>query len=158
MRWGKENSGIRGFGDSGRYGGGGSGPRHGCFRLAAARRLVPAVVAFAISGCFFYQPIEASRVWHSFEATAYCDYGFTASGVYVREGVVAGDPRVLPLGSEIDIRLGDGEVLEKQQVMDTGGAVKGYVIDIWMPTCEAATAFGRKEVKVRVRKKGTLKN
>lgn len=124
----------------------------------AARRLVPLIVALTVSGCVFYQPIEPSQVWHSFEATAYCDYGFTASGIYVREGVVAGDPRILPLGSEIDVRLDDGGVLEKRQVMDTGGAVKGYVIDIWMPSCEAATAFGRKEVKVRVRKKGTLKN
>jgi 3D (Asp-Asp-Asp) domain-containing protein len=127
-------------------------------RSAPARRLVPAIVTLAVSGCVFYQPIEPSRVWHSFEATAYCDYGFTASGVYVREGIVASDPRVLPLGSEIDIRLGDGDVLEKHQVMDTGGAVKGYIIDIWMATCEAATAFGRKEVKVRVRKKGALKS
>jgi 3D (Asp-Asp-Asp) domain-containing protein len=126
-------------------------------RWVPARRLVPAIAALAVSGCVFYQPIEPSRVWHSFEATAYCDYGFTASGVYVREGIVASDPRVLPLGSEIDIRLGDGDVLEKHQVMDTGGAVKGYIIDIWLPTCEEATAFGRKEVKVRVRKKGTLK-
>ncbi|MGD2153538.1 MAG: 3D domain-containing protein [Gemmatimonadales bacterium] len=125
--------------------------------LVAVRVLLSGIVALALSGCVFYQPIEASRIWHSFEATAYCDYGFTASGIYVREGVVAGDPRILPLGSEIDVRLDDGEVLEKRQVMDTGGAVKGYVIDIWMPTCEAATAFGRKQVKVRVRRKGTLK-
>lgn len=125
---------------------------------APPRGLVPGIMTLVLSGCVFYQPIEPSQVWHSFEATAYCDYGFTASGIYVREGVVASDPRVLPLGSEIDIRLGGGEVLEKHEVMDTGSAVKGYVVDIWMPTCEAATAFGRKEVKVRVRKKGTLKN
>jgi 3D (Asp-Asp-Asp) domain-containing protein len=127
-------------------------------RSAPARRLVPAIATFVVSGCVFYQPIEPSRIWHSFEATAYCDYGFTASGIYVREGVVAGDPRVLPLGSEIDIRLAEGEVLDKHQVMDTGSAVKGYTIDIWMPSCEQAAAFGRKQVKVRVRKKGTLKS
>jgi 3D (Asp-Asp-Asp) domain-containing protein len=107
-------------------------------------------------GCVFYQPIEPSLVWHPFEATAYCDYGFTASGVWVRERIVAGDPRVLPLGSVIDIKI-DDEVRERYEVMDTGGKVKGYVIDIWMPTCEEAAAFGRREVKVRVRKKGTLR-
>ncbi|UCC72127.1 MAG: 3D domain-containing protein [Gemmatimonadota bacterium] len=126
--------------------------------LAPARRLAPAIVTLAVSGCVFYQPIEPSLVWHPFEATAYCDYGFTASGVYVREGIVAGDPRVLPLGSEIDIKLEDGEVLSKRQVMDKGSAIKGYIIDIWMPTCEEAMAFGRREVKVRVRRKGTLKS
>ena len=111
----------------------------------------------AIAGCVFYQPIEPSMVWHPFEATAYCDYGFTASGVWVREGIVAADPRVLPLGSEIDIKL-DGETLEKYQVMDTGSAIKGYIIDIWMPTCEEAIRFGRRQVKVRVRKRGTLRS
>jgi 3D (Asp-Asp-Asp) domain-containing protein len=114
------------------------------------------LAAGAVTSCVFYQPIEPSLVWHPFEATAYCDYGFTASGVWVREGIVAGDPRVLPLGSVIDIKI-DDEVRQRHEVMDTGGKVKGYIIDIWMPTCEEAVAFGRREVKVRVRKKGTLR-
>lgn len=120
------------------------------------RALVP-LLACAINGCVFYQPLEPSLLWHPFQATAYCDYGFTASGVWVREGIVAGDPRVLPLGSVIDIRI-DGETRAKHEVMDTGGEVKGYIIDIWMPTCEEAVAFGRREVKVRVRERGTLRN
>ncbi len=120
------------------------------------KRLLALLGAAASLSCVFYQPIEPSLVWHPFEATAYCDYGFTASGVWVREGIVAGDPRVLPLGSVIDIKV-DDEVRERHEVMDTGGKVKGYVIDIWMPTCEEATAFGRREVKVRVRRKGTLR-
>jgi 3D (Asp-Asp-Asp) domain-containing protein len=113
-------------------------------------------VAGAVAGCVFYQPLEPSLIWHPFQATAYCDYGFTASGIWVREGIVAADPRVLPLGSVIDIKV-DGEVLERYEVMDTGGKVKGYTIDIWMPTCEEAVEFGRKAVKVRVREKGTLR-
>ena len=114
------------------------------------------MAATAVGGCVFYQPIEPSLLWHPFEATAYCDYGFTASGAWVREGIVAGDPRVLPLGSVIDIEI-DGEVRQRYEVMDTGGKIKGYIIDIWMPNCEEATAFGRREVKVRVREKGTLR-
>ncbi len=109
------------------------------------------------AGCVFYQPIDPSLVWHPFRATAYCDHGFTASGVWVREGIVAGDPRVLPLGSLIDIRV-DGEVLERYEVMDTGGKIKGYIVDIWMPTCEEATRFGHREVQVRVRKMGSLRS
>jgi 3D (Asp-Asp-Asp) domain-containing protein len=109
-----------------------------------------------VAGCVFYQPLEPSLVWHPFEATAYCDYGFTKSGVWVREGIVAGDPRVLPLGSVIDIKV-DDDVFSKYEVMDTGGKVKGYIVDIWMPTCEEAVQFGRREVKVRVREKGSLK-
>ncbi len=121
-----------------------------------AKWAAPLGTLMTIAGCVFYQPVEPSLVWHPFEATAYCDYGFTASGVWVREGIVAADPRVLPLGSEIDIKL-DGEILEKYQVMDVGSAIKGYIIDIWMPTCEEAVRFGRREVKVRVRKRGTLR-
>ncbi len=75
----------------------------------------------------------------------------------MREGIVAGDPRVLPLGSVIDIRV-DDQVLERYEVMDTGGKVKGYIVDIWMPTCDEATRFGHREVKVRVRTKGTLRS
>ena len=98
------------------------------------RRKLEAAVAVAFAAgaavaCLFYQPLEPSRVWHPFEATAYCDDGFTASGVYVRDGVVAGDPRVLPLGSVIDIRV-DDMTLAEHEVMDTGGKIKGFIIDI----------------------------
>lgn len=119
-------------------------------------RKVALAAGLVITGCVFYQPVEPSLVWHPFEATAYCDHGFTASGVWTREGIVAGDPRVLPLGSVIDINI-DGEVREKQEVMDTGGKIKGYIVDIWMADCEEAVAFGRREVKVRVREKGALR-
>ncbi|NIW35238.1 MAG: hypothetical protein GWN32_01235 [Gemmatimonadetes bacterium] len=144
MRWGKQEM------------QGGRGARRARGARGALRRFPLAVAALATS-CVFYQPIEPSMVWHPFEATAYCDYGFTASGVWVREGIVAGDPRVLPLGSVIDIRV-DGDVLGGYEVMDTGGKVEGYVIDIWMSTCEEATEFGRRQVRVRVRKKGDLKS
>lgn len=117
---------------------------------------VACVAVFTAVSCVFYQPLEPSLLWHPFEATAYCDYGFTASGAWVREGVVAGDPRVLPLGSVIDIEI-EGEVSQRYEVLDTGGKVKGYIIDIWMPSCEEAVAFGRRDVKVRVRQKGTLR-
>lgn len=114
------------------------------------------MLGVAVCGCLLYQPLEPSRVWHPFKATAYCDHGFTASGVYVREGIVAGDPRILPLGSVIDIKV-DDQVLEKYEVMDTGGKIKGYIIDIWMATCEEAVQFGYRDVRVRVRERGGLK-
>ncbi len=119
--------------------------------------LAGSAAAVLITGCVFYQPIDPSLVWHPFRATAYCDHGFTASGIWVREGIVAGDPRVLPLGSVIDIKV-DGEVFERYEVMDTGSKIKGYIVDIWMPTCEEATRFGHREVQVRVRKTGTLRS
>jgi 3D (Asp-Asp-Asp) domain-containing protein len=39
----------------------------------------------------------------SFQATAYSLRGQTASGDYVRRGVIAADPRVIPLGSVVQI-------------------------------------------------------
>lgn len=134
--------------------------RHRIHRSTATplrETLLVVVTSLAVgqAGCALYQPVDPSLLWHPFEASAYCDEGFTASGAYVRDGIVAADPRVLPLGSVIDIRI-DDRVLEEYEVMDTGGAVKGYKIDIWMSSCDAAVEFGRRAVKVRVRKRGTL--
>lgn len=120
-------------------------------RCAAGRLAV--LLGLGAAGCLFYQPLEPSLLWHSFEATAYCDRGFTSSGVWTRQGIVAGDPRVLPQGSVIDIKYED-TTLHEYGVMDRGSAVKGYRIDIWMESCAAALAFGRRPVRVRVRKLG----
>lgn len=124
-------------------------------RIHRISMLVCILAAGATTSCLLYQPIEPSLLWHDFEATAYCDYGFTASGVWVRDGIVAADPRILPLGSVIDLKVGDA-VRSNQEVMDTGGKIKGYIVDVWLPTCEEAVAFGRQHVKVRVKKLGDI--
>ena len=84
------------------------------------------------------------------EVTAYCDRGETATGVQARRGIVAADPGVLPLGSRIRV---DG--LSRRHngiydVQDTGRAVKGRIIDIFMGDCDAAKAFGRQAARVQV--------
>ena len=83
-----------------------------------------------------------------FTATAYCLKGRTASGAGVRRGIVAADPRVLPLGTRISMNAGSysGSYL----VADTGGAVKGRKLDIWVPSCSEAVRFGRRSVTVAV--------
>ena len=89
----------------------------------------------------------------SFKATAYCLKGRTATGGSVRRGIVAADPRVLPLGSRI--QLGAGAYSGTYTVADTGGAVKGRKLDIWMPSCVEAVRFGRRSVTVsRLGRKG----
>ncbi|MCU1291050.1 MAG: hypothetical protein JWN60_3279 [Acidobacteria bacterium] len=82
----------------------------------------------------------------SFTATAYCLKGKTASGGSVRRGIVAADPRILPLGTRINLNAGSysGSYL----VADTGGAVKGRKLDIWVPNCSEARRFGRRNVTV----------
>lgn len=88
------------------------------------------------------------RSMGSFTATAYCLRGRTASGSGVRRGVIAADPRVLRLGSRIT--LGAGAYSGSYLVADTGGAVKGRKLDIWVPSCSEAMRFGRRTVQVFV--------
>ena len=84
----------------------------------------------------------------SYIATAYSLRGRTASGAYVTRGIIAADPRVLPLGSRVRIEAGpwSGEYL----VADTGGRIKGRKIDIWTPNSREAMRFGRRSVKVTI--------
>jgi 3D (Asp-Asp-Asp) domain-containing protein len=81
-------------------------------------------------------------------ATAYSLRGRTASGRMVSKGLIAADPRVLPLGSRV--RLDAGPYSGEYLVADTGGMVKGRRIDIWTPTSREAMRFGRRTVKLTV--------
>ena len=86
----------------------------------------------------------------SMEATAYLPTdgngaGITATGVRATYGVVAVDPRIIPLGSKVYIP-GYGVAL----AADTGGAIKGYKIDLCMDTYSECMQFGRRNVTVYV--------
>jgi 3D (Asp-Asp-Asp) domain-containing protein len=85
---------------------------------------------------------------HHYVATAYSLRGRTASGLMVSKGIIAADPRVLPLGSRVKIEAGtwSGEYL----VADTGGLVRGKRIDIWTPSTREAMRFGRRTVKLTI--------
>ena len=84
----------------------------------------------------------------SFTATAYCLKGRTAMGHGVRRGIIAADPRVLRLGSRVN--LGAGAYSGQYLVSDTGGRIKGKKIDIWVPSCSEARRFGRRTVAIGV--------
>ena len=83
-----------------------------------------------------------------FRATAYCLKGRTATGGGVRRGIVAADPRLLPLGTKILVSAGSYSGL--YTVTDTGGAIKGNILDIWVPSCSEANSFGRRSITVTV--------
>jgi 3D (Asp-Asp-Asp) domain-containing protein len=83
-----------------------------------------------------------------YTATAYSLCGRTASGRPVAKGLIAADPRVLPMGSRV--RVEAGEFTGEYVVADTGGSVKGRRIDIWTATLREAKRFGRRTVKLTV--------
>jgi 3D (Asp-Asp-Asp) domain-containing protein len=74
--------------------------------------------------------------------TAYCLKGLTRRDHYVRQGIVAADPKVFPLGRYVEIYVGS-EYYGRFLVDDTGRVIKGNILDIWTPTCREARVFGR---------------
>jgi len=76
-------------------------------------------------------------------ATAYALSGSTATGLPVGPGVVAVDPSVIPLGTHMTIP-GYGEGV----AADTGSAIKGARIDVWVPTEAQAQRWGTQTVTI----------
>jgi len=79
------------------------------------------------------------------DAVAYHLPGRTASGLPVRKGVVAVDPKLIPLGTKLFIP-GYGPGI----AADVGTAIKGRIIDLWMPNNAAARKWGRKTVVITI--------
>ncbi len=92
------------------------------------------------------QVIQFQRAYQM-RASAYSESGATtATGAAVGRGIVAVDPRVIPLGTRLYVD-GYGEAV----ALDTGGAIKGNRIDLYMDTPEAASNWGVRTVIVYVR-------
>jgi 3D (Asp-Asp-Asp) domain-containing protein len=89
-----------------------------------------------------------------FTATFYCKGTTTASGVNVRNGIAAGDPDLLPIGSVI--RIDDlGEKYDGiYTVMDTGPKVQGRHVDVYLWSCNEALQMGRRPMKLTVLRLG----
>jgi 3D (Asp-Asp-Asp) domain-containing protein len=88
-----------------------------------------------------------------FEATTSSVAGETAKGTETRDGMVASDPAVLPLGSVISVS-GAGPYSGRYVVTDTGSKVIGRHIDVYMHSTAEAKEFGKKTVIVRVLVRG----
>jgi peptidoglycan DL-endopeptidase CwlO len=78
-------------------------------------------------------------------STGYAIVGRTATGMRTAPGVVAVDPSVIPLGTRLTIP-GYGVGI----AADTGGAVRGAVIDLWFPSHAQALAWGRRTVTITI--------
>ena len=97
-------------------------------------------------------PVTGARL--QFAATAYCKGRTTASGVGVRSGVAAADPKLLPVGTVLNVSTDATKYNGIYTVMDTGPAVQGRILDLYMWSCHEALSFGRKQVQVTVLRLG----
>jgi 3D (Asp-Asp-Asp) domain-containing protein len=89
--------------------------------------------------------ISNDKGYSTYVASAYSLRGRMASGRYVYDGAIAADPRFLKIGTRVEIKG-----LGNFTVHDTGGAIKGRRIDIWMPSTAKALRFGRRKVELRI--------
>jgi len=97
-------------------------------------------------------PAPGARL--AFSATAYCKGATTASGVAAQSGVAAADPELLPVGSVIEVDSADSHYNGIYTVMDTGPAVQGRQIDVYMWSCNEALRFGRRPIHLVVLRLG----
>lgn len=98
------------------------------------------------------QKASATEELTGFQVTWYNDTGITRSGRHTEDGVSASvDPAIIPLGTWLEIEMPDGTVY-KRRADDTGGAVKGRVVDIYAarPTAELIQKGRTRGVVVRL--------
>jgi 3D (Asp-Asp-Asp) domain-containing protein len=100
---------------------------------------------------------DGSRVFLG-KVTAYADGlggvpvgARTYSGTKTRWGVVAVDPKVIPIGSAVRIEGYDDIIFIAE---DVGGAIKGESLDIWLPDAAAAKAYGTQYRKITILREG----
>ena len=78
-------------------------------------------------------------------------YGITRSGTQVRPGVVAVDPKVIPLGTKLYVKSLDGSKdYGFASAEDTGGAIKGNKIDLYFEDPADVKKYGRRKVEVYI--------
>jgi uncharacterized protein YabE (DUF348 family) len=78
-------------------------------------------------------------------------YGITRSGTKVRPGVVAVDPRVIPLGTRLYVKSLDGSSDYGFAIAeDTGGAIKGNKIDLYFESPSDVRKYGKRKVLVYI--------
>ncbi len=101
------------------------------------------------------KPVAFTKVYSSFKATAYTaddKWGHaTASGMYAQVGVIAVDPRVIPMGTKVYIEGINGAGDYGYAIAgDTGGAIKGNIIDLYKNSESECYSWGVKYVNIYV--------
>lgn len=114
----------------------------------AARAEEPLVPAFeGVRG----RPAKATAYTAGPESTGkrpgHPQYGITFSGTKAEEGrTIAVDPKQIPLGSLVFVE----ELQEYRLAEDTGGAVRGSHIDLYMEDLSRAVRWGIRRVRIQV--------
>ena len=77
-------------------------------------------------------------------------YGITKSGLPVKHGVIAVDPAVIPLFTRVYVETADGRMVDygMSVAADTGSAIQGNIIDLFMWEKSDALRWGRRPVRV----------
>jgi 3D (Asp-Asp-Asp) domain-containing protein len=119
--------------------------RRGTRRWGIALVAVLVGTLLGAGGSALGQPQAPQAYRIKVDAVAYSLPGKTAYGIRVRKGVVAVDPKLIPLGTKLHIP-GYGPGI----AADVGHAIKGRIIDLCFPTLAKARQWGRRTVTITV--------
>lgn len=79
------------------------------------------------------------------------NFGITATGIRAKKGVIAVDPRVIPLHTRVYVEIaGSTPDYGYAVAEDVGGAIKGNKIDLYYDSLDYVRKFGVKRVKVYI--------
>jgi 3D (Asp-Asp-Asp) domain-containing protein len=78
----------------------------------------------------------------------------TYSGTKTRWGVVAVDPKIIPIGSTLTIDGYEGVTFVAE---DVGGGIRGEALDIWLPDSKEARTYGTQYRRITVLREGPAK-
>jgi 3D (Asp-Asp-Asp) domain-containing protein len=112
------------------------------------------VLLLSVPACRPRAESDARPPGREFSVTAYCTGRITQSGARVKPGMAAADPRVLPVGSTIRVD-GQGKAYDGiYTVTDTGPAIRGRELDLYISDCAEAKRFGRRTMRVALLRRG----
>lgn len=105
-----------------------------------------------INGMKYKKKITMQATAYSTSPSENGGYTVSAKGNPLRHGIVAVDPRVVPLGSKVYVESTDGSwVYGVASAEDTGGAIKGNKIDLcYEGSVASVNTFGRRSCNVYI--------
>lgn len=77
-------------------------------------------------------------------------FGITYTGMKARKGVIAVDPKVIPLGTRVFVEIPGRNDYGYAIAGDIGGAIKGNLIDLYFDDMGTVNSWGCKNVKVYI--------